>query len=73
MSAGTMAKKPQKRGRGRPPGQTRPTRPFSLRLTPEHIEALHRATAISYRSMTKEVILAIERHLAAIDLWPPPP
>lgn len=68
MSA-TMTEK-RKNSRGRPKGRA-PTVAVQARISPELHEAFERMRQQTRRSVTVEIVVALEAHLAAAGFWPP--
>ena len=68
----TMApSNPKGRGKGRPKGR-KPSVSIQLRVPPELADQLEKLAARTRRTRNQEAILALEAHLEAADLWPPP-
>jgi hypothetical protein len=60
--------KPRKK---QPAGRQTPV-PVSVRMSPAHLDALREAKDRTHRTVSSEILVAIEAHLAALGLWPPP-
>jgi hypothetical protein len=61
------------RGPGRPPKDQPRELSLATRGTPDHYRALQTlADRTRGRTMSVEILIAIENHLAANGLWPPP-
>jgi hypothetical protein len=63
-----MAHKPKRR-QGRPQGR-KETMPVQARVDPKLHEALETLSERNRRSMSAELIIALEKHLAEAGLWP---
>jgi hypothetical protein len=73
MSLAMTERKKKPKPPGRPATGRQTPIPLSVRISQAHLDALRAATAISHRTLSTETLVAIEAHLTALGLWPPPP
>jgi hypothetical protein len=61
--------KPKKRGR--PKKEYPASVPTSIRFPPDYLSALQALAERNHRSLTGELLVALDAHLRAAGLWPP--
>jgi hypothetical protein len=59
------------RGRGRPPEPNPLEYTLSTRVTEAHFQALEKLRAMTRRTRSMDLLLAIEAYLVKHKLWPP--